>query len=69
MQEDAPGSASAPKGRELPLAVNGFVRSLIAAGYSPRTIDACLSDLAQFSAFVNDRGVDSVERVTRGDVT
>jgi integrase/recombinase XerC/integrase/recombinase XerD len=68
MPEDATGSTVVSTSRDLTRAVSGFVRSLIAAGYSPRTIDASLSDLAQFVAFLGQRGLDSVEMVKRPDV-
>ena len=69
MHEDATGSMPLSSSHELLRAVNGFVRGLIAAGYSPRTVDAALSDLAQFAAFLDRRGVDTVQEVTRTDVS
>ncbi len=69
MQEDAAGLTSSPLSRDLPQAVSAFVRGLIAAGYSPRTIDATVSDLAQFVAFLRRRGLERVDGLTRADVT
>lgn len=69
MQEDAAGLTSSPLSRDLPQAVSAFVRGLIAAGYSPRTIDATVSDLAQFVAFLRRRGLERVDGLTRVDVT
>jgi site-specific recombinase XerD len=50
-------------------AIAGFVRALIAADYSARTIEASLSDLRQFAAFLASRGVAAPDEVGRDDVT
>lgn len=62
--ERTPSTLSA--GLEEPIA--GFVRGLIAAGYSARTIEAALSDLRQFAAFLEQRGITEVGGVSRSDV-
>lgn len=51
---------------EQPIAA--FCRGLIGAGYSPRTIDAAQSDLQQFAAFLNTRGLEQIADVTRAQV-
>lgn len=53
---------------EIAGAISAYVRGLIAADYSPRTVDASLSDLGQFAAFLESRGVSSVDEITRADV-
>ncbi len=50
-------------------AVAAFVRGLMAADYSTRTITASLSDLEQFTGFLASRDVDDVTHITRRDVT
>lgn len=54
---------------ELPEAIAHFVRGLIAADYSVRTVRASLSDLSQFAAFIMARGIGSVGGIARNDVT
>ncbi len=68
MQEDAAGLTSSPLAGDLPQAVSAFVRGLIAAGYSPRTVNATLSDLGQFVTFLGQRGLERVDGITRADV-
>ena len=68
MQEDPAGLTSSPLARDLPQAVSAFVRGLIAAGYSPRTVNATLSDLGQFVTFLGRRGLERVDEITRADV-
>ncbi len=53
----------------LDQAIGKFVRGLIAADYSPRTIEASLSDLHQFVAFLGQRGFERWEQVTRAGVS
>jgi len=50
-------------------AITAFVRSLIAAGYSPHTVDASVSDLTQFKAFLVSRGILLVKDITPRDVS
>jgi integrase/recombinase XerC len=54
---------------ELEEAVAAFLRGLIAADYSMRTIKASASDLQQFATFLGERGVDRPSAIKRGDVT
>jgi site-specific recombinase XerD len=53
----------------LDQAIGTFIRGLIAADYSPRTIDASLNDLRQFVAFLRQRGLEHWGQVTRGGVS
>ena len=45
-----------------------YLRSLVAAGYSPRSIEAGHSDLAQFADFCSSRGLEDVDAVTAAHV-
>jgi len=45
--------------------VGEFLRGLVAADYSPRTIEAAARDLRQFTAFLNAHKVEGVAAVTR----
>jgi integrase/recombinase XerC/integrase/recombinase XerD len=49
-------------------AVEAFVRGLIAADYSPRTVEASARDLRQFVGYLRRRGVDDLREVVRGHV-
>ncbi|MHB9148684.1 MAG: tyrosine recombinase XerC [Thermoleophilia bacterium] len=53
-----------PIGRRCSL----YLRSLLAAGYSPRSIEAGRSDLAQFADFCGSRGIEDVEAVTAAHI-
>jgi site-specific recombinase XerD len=68
MQRDddtvAPSSAAA-----IDEVIAAFVRGLVAADYSVRTVEASRSDLRQFSGFLAARGVEEVGGITRSDVT
>ncbi len=68
MQSEAERPASPLPPGSLDQAMSTFIRSLIAADYSPRTIKATLSDLRQFAAFLDRRGIDRVADVTRAEV-
>ena len=48
--------------------VSAFLRGLMAAGYSMRTVEAAGSDLAQLVAFLNSRGISRAAEVDRGHV-
>ncbi|MBC7294129.1 MAG: tyrosine recombinase XerC, partial [Thermoleophilia bacterium] len=61
---DAMSSADSPL-RDM---ITQYLRSLIAADYSPRTIKAASIDLLQFVGFAATRGVREVKEVTRDDV-
>jgi integrase/recombinase XerC len=53
---------------DLEQAVAAYIRGLIAADYSPRTVKAASSDLGQFAGFLRRRGVDGLDRVGREDL-
>jgi site-specific recombinase XerD len=50
-------------------AIAQFVRGLLAADYSIRTVQASLSDLGQFAEFLFARGIEKVLQITRNDVS
>lgn len=50
---------------ELAGAISAFVRGLIAADYSERTVQAALSDLRQFSQFLISKDITGLDQVTR----
>ncbi len=54
---------------ELDQAIAAFLRGLLAADYSMRTIKAASSDLRQFAAFLQERGLPDLPSVGRADVT
>ncbi len=58
-----------PSPTAIELAIAAFVRGLIAADYSVRTVEASLGDLRQFARFLKSREVDEAAGVTRNDVT
>ncbi len=68
MQSDAKMGSPLPE-EGLDQAIGTFVRGLIAADYSPRTIEASLNDLRQFAAFLRQRGLDDWKQVTRARVS
>jgi site-specific recombinase XerD len=53
---------------EITEAIAHFVRGLMAADYSVRTVQASVSDLRQFAGFIMSRGIVRVSGITRGDV-
>jgi integrase/recombinase XerC len=53
----------------LEVAAGTFIRSLVAADYSSRTIRASTSDLRQLVTFLAVRGVDRVWAITRADIS
>lgn len=61
-------SASPSTSDEIAQAVAHFVRGLIAADYSMRTVQASLVDLRQFADFLQARGIEQVTSITRKDV-
>ncbi len=67
MQTGGQTMSSLPAGLEQP--ITAFIRSLIGAGYSPRTVKASAVDLRQFAVFLHDRGVDEIFLISRADVT
>jgi integrase/recombinase XerC len=68
MQSDEQRDTPLPAA-EIEQAVAAFIRGLIAADYSARTIDASMSDLRQFAAFLSQRGITRASDVVRADVT
>jgi site-specific recombinase XerD len=68
MQSEAERAAPPLPPGSLDQAVSSFIRSLIAAGYSPRTVKAALSDLRQLAVYLDRRGIHSVVDVTRAEV-
>jgi integrase/recombinase XerC len=54
---------------EVEEVIAAFLRSLIAADYSLRTIKASMIDLQQFAAFLASRGVERPSAITRSDVS
>jgi integrase/recombinase XerD len=62
------GSVPAHPPRDLATLVTQYLRSLLAAGYSPHTMDATRADLRQFAEFLHGRGVTTVAAVELQDV-
>lgn len=54
---------------DLPHAMAGYIRGLLAADYSPRTIRAAASDLAQFRVFLQAEGVEDVAGIRREHIS
>ncbi len=69
MQSEVERTASPLQPGSLDQAISTFIRSLIAADYSARTIKATLSDLRQFAGYLDRRGIDRVADVTRAEVS
>jgi site-specific recombinase XerD len=53
---------------DVQLAVTAFLRGLVAADYSQRTVKAAKSDLRQFLAFLDGRHIQHLEDVARADL-
>ena len=66
-EEDVSALANVPA--EVEEAIAAFLRGLIAADYSMRTIKASAIDLEQFASFLGRRGVERPSAITRGDVS
>jgi site-specific recombinase XerD len=66
-EADAPARVSAPA--EIEQVIAAFLRGLIAADYSMRTIKAAASDLEQFALFLGEREVERPGAITRADVS
>jgi integrase/recombinase XerC len=62
------GAPSLPEG-DVDRTIGSFIRGLIAADYSARTIEASLSDLRQFAAFLAQRDIEHVVGIARADVS
>jgi hypothetical protein len=56
MQANDQEPAALPGG-EIGLAIAAYIRGLIAADYSARTLDASISDLDQFQSFLESHGI------------
>jgi len=68
MQANDQEPAALPGG-EIGLAIAAYIRGLIAADYSARTLDASIGDLDQFQSFLESHGIQSPRAITRADVT
>ncbi len=66
---EADASAEERVPAEVEQAIVGFLRGLIAADYSMRTIKASATDLEQFGVFLGRRGVEHPSAITRVDVS
>jgi site-specific recombinase XerD len=64
---DAPARERAPA--EIEQAIAAFLRGLIAADYSMRTIKAAASDLEQFAVFLGERGIERLGAIVRANVS
>jgi site-specific recombinase XerD len=53
---------------DLEQAIAAFLRGLVAADYSPRTVKAASSDLRQFAEFLTGRGVSGLDSLSRIDL-
>lgn len=62
-------AVSTGPGSEIEQAITSFVRGLIAADYSARTVEASTCDLRQFAAFLAGRGTRQTGDIGRVDVT
>jgi len=68
MQANDQEPAALPGG-EIGRAIAAYIRGLIAADYSARTLDASIGDLDQFQSFLESHGIQSPRAITRADVT
>ena len=68
MKPEAGDLDSSSTGEDLDHAVTLYVRSLIAADYSPRTVSAYRRDLAQLLEFLVGRGVHATGEASRQDL-
>jgi site-specific recombinase XerD len=67
---DATGEEAGPvMPAEVEEAIAAFLRGLVAADYSLRTIKASTIDLEQFAFFLAERGVERPAAITRADVS
>jgi len=67
LQTDKSAGSKVPA--EVEETIAAFLRGLIAADYSLRTIKASMIDLQQFAAFLAARGVERPSAITRSDVS
>ena len=68
MRREDQSAGPDPAPREIGEAITSYIRGLIAADYSVRTVDASVSDLSQFAAFLQRRGVRAPGDITRADI-
>lgn len=68
MHDGAESARSTPPA-EVEQAMAAFLRGLVAADYSIRTIEAAAADLQQFGLFLGVRGVTAVSTISRADVS
>jgi site-specific recombinase XerD len=69
MQREDQSAGAGPAPRQIGEAITAYIRGLIAADYSVRTVDASVSDLSQFAAFLERRGVRVPGDITRADIS
>ena len=69
MQREDQSAGPGPAPRQIGEAITAYIRGLIAADYSVRTVDASVSDLSQFAAFLERRGVRVPGEITRVDIS
>jgi site-specific recombinase XerD len=62
------GEASPLLGIDLERAMAAFLRGLVAADYSPRTVKATGSDLRQFAQFLDTQGTQGLDSLERADL-
>jgi site-specific recombinase XerD len=62
------GEASPLLGTDPEMAIAAFLKGLVAADYSPRTVKASASDLRQFACFLDQQGLRGLDRLERGDL-
>ncbi len=67
MQTDT-GEASPLLGTDPEMAIAAFLKGLVAADYSPRTVKAAASDLRQFACFLDQHGLRGLDGLERGDL-
>jgi site-specific recombinase XerD len=68
MHDGAESARSTPPA-EVEQTIAAFLRGLVAADYSIRTIEAAAADLEQFGLFLGARGVTTVGMISRADVS
>lgn len=66
---EADVSARSKAPAEVDQAIAAFLRGLIAADYSMRTIKASAADLGQFASFLGERGIERPSAITRADIS
>ena len=59
------GPTAARSAAAIDAVIIAYIRGLMAADYSPRTIEAARSDLGQFAAFLEARAIEEIAAVRR----